>query len=210
MQLALLVIMMGTLVLGLLLLARMGWARRRRRRRLARAANEMGMSFSASDPFGLTRRYAAFALSAAGHSPRAENVIHGHRDGCNVRAFDYHFEAGHGPGRLARLYCVIVFDTNFELPGTLMWHLEDAGPAPLEVQGPLARAGQWLVAAGERFAPALAEAFAEFASEPVSLQTHGASVMLCSSARWGPREFTRRIDQAVGALNILLAGRAQH
>ena len=46
---------------------------------------------------------------------------------------------------------------------------------------------------------------AEFASEPVSLQTHEGSVMLCSSARWGPTDFTSRVDRAVAALNGLLA-----
>ena len=205
MQLAFLIILISTLGAGVLVLGWMGWSQRRRKLALARVAHEMGMMFSAKDPFELTRRYSSFVLASAGHSSRAENVIYGRYKGWYVRAFDYRFEAGHGPRRLVRRYSVIVSDTHLEAPPTLMWHEQDADHVPLAVQNPLARLGGWLVVSGRGFAPALAGAFAGFAAEAVNLQADRRWVMLCSARRWKPADFAARIDRAAAALGALRA-----
>ena len=54
MQFAFLIILIGALGAGILVLASMGFRQWRRRKALARAAHEMGMMFSAKDPFDLT------------------------------------------------------------------------------------------------------------------------------------------------------------
>ena len=203
MQSGFLVILIGALLIGLAVLAWLGVANRLRRRRLARAANELGMSFSPNDPFALAQRHSSFALASAGHSPRAGNVIYGRREGWPVRAFDYHFEAGHGPGRLARLYCVIVVDVEFELPEMLMWHEDDAEDAPLAAQQAPQRVRKWMVTAGGETAAALAEAFEPFADEPVNVETHGGSLMLLWARRWHGRDLPARMDQAAAALKAL-------
>ncbi|KPK86481.1 MAG: hypothetical protein AMJ81_01145 [Phycisphaerae bacterium SM23_33] len=198
-------ILIGALGIGLVVLGLMGLHQRRRRGLMARAAHEMGMKFSAGDPFDLTRRYSAFVLSSAGHSQRAENVLYGRYEGWYLRIFDYHLECGHGPRRLTRRYSVIVADTDLIIPSALMWHSDDAEHAPLAARRPVGRVRQWLVISGAWFAPALAEAFADFADQPVGLQTNYGSVMLCSAARFKPAELPAKMNSAVAGLSALRA-----
>jgi hypothetical protein len=204
-QYVFLFILMGMLAVGVVVLAWLGMAQRRRRRLLARAAHEMGLMFSASDPFDLTRRYSDFVLSTAGHSGRAENVLYGRYEGWYLRAFDYCYEAGHGPGRLTRRCGVIVADTDLELPSALLWHADDAEHAPLAARSPTGRSGRWLVISGRGFAGALAEAFGGFADRPVDLQTRRRSVMVCSAARFRPWELAAALNATVAALAALRA-----
>ena len=103
MQYIVLVILIGMLGAGVVVLTWMGFVQRRRRRLLARVADEMEMRFSPDDPFDLTGRYSDFALSSAGHSQRAENVLYGQYEGWYLRVYDYHYEAGHGPRRARRV-----------------------------------------------------------------------------------------------------------
>ncbi len=203
MQYAFLVILMGTLGVGTLVLASMGRRQWRRRKGLARVAHEMGMKFSAKDPFELSRRYPSFVLASAGHSPRAENVIYGRYEGWYLRAFDYRFEAGHGPRRLVRRYTVIVSDTDLPVPPTLLWHEQDPDHLPLAVQSPLGRLQGWLVVAGPEFAGTLAAAFEGLRDQPVNLQIDRRSVMLCSAVPWRPEELAAWIAQAAAGLSRL-------
>lgn len=207
MQFAFLVILIGTLGVGILVLASMGLRQWRRKRALARVAHEMGMKFSAKDPFDMVRRYPSFVLASAGHSPHAENVIYGRYKGWNLRAFDFRFEAGHGPRRLVRRYGVIVSETPLEAAPTLMWHRLDADHVPLAARNPLGQLGQWLVVSGRDFAATLGRAFAELAAEPVNLQADERSVMLFSARRWNPAGVAARIDQAAAGLDALRQGR---
>lgn len=205
MQYIFLFILTGMLAVGVVALAGLGVGLRRRRRLLARAAHEMGLKFSARDPFDLTRRYSEFVLATAGHSQRAENVLYGRYEGWYLRAFDYHYEAGHGPGRLTRRYSVVVADTDLKLPPALLWHADDAEHAPLAARSPVGRTGSWLVIWGAGFAPTLADAFADAAGEPVDVQTRAGSLMLCSAARLKPRELPGRLNSAVAGLSALRA-----
>ena len=122
-----------------------------------------------------------------------------------MRAFDYRFEAGHGPRRLVRRYSVIVSDTDLDAPATLLWHEQDADHVPLAVQNPLGKLQPWLVVSGKSFAAALAGAFAEFAGEPVDLQADRRAVLLCSARRWRAADFAARIEQAAAGLTRLQA-----
>ncbi len=185
------------------MLGRLGWSRRRRAGKCARIANEMGMRFSADDPFDLTGRYWGFVLTCAGHSALAENVIYGRCRGWRLRAFDYSFEAGHGQRRLLRRYSVIVADTDLRLPDVLMWNAADNEHIPLTVRRPVGRLGQWLVLTGMNYADVPARAFADFADEPVNIQINRRSVMLCSADRWKPAEFANAIIRTVEGLGKL-------
>ena len=198
-----LIIPIAALGAGLVFLGWMGFAQRRRRRRLARAAHQMDLKFSPTDLFEVTHRYGDFVLVPAGHSARAENVIYGRYGGWPLRAFDYYFEAGHGPQRLARRYSVIVADTNLDIPPALLWHAGDDEHVPLAAKGSLGDAGPWRVVAGAPFARRLAEAFASFAGECVHVQTLGQSVVLSLATRSKPLAMAERFDKTVAGLNAL-------
>ena len=200
-----LVILIGALGAGLVALTWMGLAQRRRRRLLARAAHEMGLKFSAADPFDIAERYPGFVLVPVGHSRRAENVLYGRCDGWSLRAFDFSYEAGHGPRRLARRYSVIVADTPLELPPALIWHAADFEYPPLAVRQSVAKQGVWRVVRGVEFAPRLAEAFNAFAEEPLSIQTLRRSVILALADRWQPAALPGRLRRTVAALESLQA-----
>ncbi len=203
MQYLFLIILIGALGVGLVVLASLGLTQRRRRRRLARAAHEMGLKFSPDDPFDLARRYRDFVLTSAGHSRRAANVVHGQYQGWSLRAFDFSFEVGHGPSRRARRYSVLAAGARGELPPALLWHAADNEYPPLAVRRQQGRLGVWRVIHGWAFAPQLAEALADFAEEPLSAQTLGGCVILCSPARWHPRTLAQRIARTVAALESL-------
>ena len=115
----------------------------RRRDRLARAAHEAGLLFSADDPFDVARRYAAFVIIGAGHGGRATNVTYGRLDGLPVRAFDFRYEIGHGTRRSTRNFAVVVVESPDSLPPFLLWRAQDADLAPLSARGPADRLDAW-------------------------------------------------------------------
>lgn len=195
-----LTILFGALGAGITVLAWLGLTQRRRRRRLARFAHETDLRFSADATFDLVGRYGDFVLVSAGHSPRVENELAGRRKGWQFRVFDYHFEAGHGPGRVLRRYSVMMADADVDLPRTLLWHGADVQQAPLAARYPSRRAGPWYLIDGQARAEAVAEALGDLADEPVSAQTRGRSVMLCCARRLRPADASRWIDAAVTAL----------
>jgi hypothetical protein len=120
-----------------------GASHARRTKVLARRANEMGMLFSVDDPFDIPRRYADFAIVSSGHSGRACNVTHGRIEGLPARAFDFHYELGHGTRRLRRCYGVVSLETGGQLPSLLLWQEPEATFAPLAVLQTDGRRGGW-------------------------------------------------------------------
>ena len=202
-----LIILIGALGVGLVVLTWMGLAQQRRRRLLARAAHEMGLKFSPTDPFAMTDRYAGCVLFPAGHSRRAENVIHGQCENWTLRAFDFSYEAGHGPHRLARRYSVIIAETPDPMPPALLWHAADYDHPPLAARETRAKQGVWRVVHGEEMAPRLAEAFHAFAEDPISIQTLGRSVIVALADRWQPKELPDRLRRTVAGLEALRASR---
>jgi hypothetical protein len=196
--LAVLALLVGTALFVRLL-------RRRRRLAIGRAAHELALQFSPTDLFDLPRRYSHFVLPSAGHSPRAENVVYGHRERFQVRAFDFLFEVGHGPRRLARRCGALVAETDVHFPPVLLWHARDTEHPPLAAAWVTDRAGPWLLCAGEDFGPRVCEAFAAFADEPVSIQILGQTVLLSWPARWRPEQLPGMISRLVAAVENLSA-----
>ncbi len=210
MQFAFPLILIAALGVGVVVLAWMGWSRRRRLLALARIAHETGMRFSPDDPFDLTRHYSGFVLPSAGHSGRAENVVFGRYDGWVLRAFDYYFEVGHGTRRMSRRYSIITADTDLDLPDLLMWSSDDTEHVPLAVRRPLGQAGQWMVITGMKFAGTMVEAFSNYSDRPIDLQINNGSVMICSPVRWKPVELTGELARAVECLQRLREKKARN
>jgi hypothetical protein len=202
-QTILLAILIGALVGGSGVLAWLGLAGRLRQRRMGRLWHELGLKFSAGDPFDVSNRYCQSVLCGAGHSPKAENVAHGRYAGWQLRAFDYRFEVGHGPGRQTRRYTVIVADWDADLPDVLLWNAADAENAPLAARLPCGELGPFLVAHGADFAPALARAFAALEGEPVSIQATRRFLMVWSPATWNPARFRQVVKKVGDALTVL-------
>ncbi len=115
----------------------------RRRDRLARAAHEAGLLFSAEDPFDMPRRYVRFALIGGGHGSRATHVTYGRVGGLAVRAFDLRYEIGHGTRRQGRHYAVVAVEAPGAAPPLLLWRSRDADLAPLAAQRAMERLGDW-------------------------------------------------------------------
>jgi hypothetical protein len=115
----------------------------RRRNRLARAAHEAGLLFSADDPFDVPRRYGDFALIGAGHGGRATNVTYGRLGGLPIRAFDFRYEIGHGTRRHTRHYAVVVVETGAPLPKFSLWSSREDDLAPLAVRQAEGSLGGW-------------------------------------------------------------------
>ncbi|MCK4624807.1 MAG: BatA domain-containing protein [Phycisphaerae bacterium] len=203
MQFAFPLILILALGVGIVVLIWMGWSRRRRLNMLSRKAGEMGMRFSANDPFDMARRHSGFILASAGHSGRAENIIHGRYDGWHLRAFDYYFEVGHGSRRLSRRYSVIAADTDLDLGDVLMWSDDDTDNVPLIARTPTGRIGQWMVISGMEFAETVADAFSDYHDQPVDLQINNRSVIICSPVRWKPAQLAGELARAVKCLHRL-------
>ena len=77
---------------------------RERREAMARLAAELGLTYSAADPWDLPTRYAHFELFSAGHSRRASNVLAGAIDGREVLLFDYQYTTGSGKHKTTHYY----------------------------------------------------------------------------------------------------------
>lgn len=168
-QTILVVLLLAAPVAAVIVFAVGGVLQVRRRDRLARAAHEAGLLFSAQDPFDIARRYAGFALIGAGHSGRATNVTYGRLDGLPVRAFDFRYEIGHGTRRSARHYAVVVVESPHPLAPFLLWRAQDADMAPLAARAPSGRLGDW-DCRGLGAAPAVAKLPPSLAHTATSIQ----------------------------------------
>ncbi len=161
-----------------------GLAQRRRRDRLARAAHEAGMLFSADDLFDVPRQYAEFAAISGGHSARARNVTYGRLSGLAVRAFDFRCEIGHGVRRTGRHCGVIVVEAPADLPPMAMWNRRIAEHVPLAAGAAERRVGDWSCS-GDRWA-----CEAALDSEPArtasSMEARGALLLVCLPAGSSP------------------------
>lgn len=120
-----------------------GFLQVRRRDRLARAAHEAGLLFSAEDPFDVTRRYARFAIIGGGHGGRATHMTYGRLGGLPVRAFDFRYEIGHGTRRQGRHYAVVAVEALGPVAPLLLWRCGDLDLAPLAARQATERLGQW-------------------------------------------------------------------
>ncbi len=128
------------LVIAVMIFTAVGLRQWRRRVRLARKADELGLRFSVDDLFDIPRRYAELALMGSGHSLTAENVTYGHQEGRLARAFDLHYEIGHGTRRLMRRYSGALLETPRPLPELLVWRPSREWTLPMDGDG---RIGSW-------------------------------------------------------------------
>ena len=205
MQAIVIILLLGVLAGAMAFFAVMGMAQVRRTRALARRAHAMGMQFSEDDPFDVPRRYAHMALVGAGHSPRADNVTYGRLDALPVRAFDFRYEAGHGPRRVTRHYSVVAADADTDLPAAIIWHEDDKDFAPLQTNLLAARVDCWSCVGGSDFARELAEACRPLTGQPVSAETRGATMMLCVPVDKGASSAAMSVADAAAALREIRA-----
>jgi len=169
----------------------MGYMQRRRRGRLSVAAHDMGMRFSAEDPFDTPARYADFALICSGHSQCAANFIHGPVDRYAVRSFDFRYEVGHGPRRCARQYSVIAVVFDKMLPELIMWSKSDVEAMPLAMTLPHGEVSGWNYRGEREMARLLAEAFADEADEGLGIEIRGQTAMFFMPARVNRTQFAQ-------------------
>ncbi len=191
------------LVAAMISFVAMGLLQARRAQALARAAYDLQMRFSPSDPFDLPLRYRALALIRSGHSPRASNVIYGRLKGRQVRCFDFRYEAGHGPRRVSRNYRVVVTETVGELDPVIMWNDKDRDWTPLEAQPSAGRLGPWVFKGSADSVQMLGEVCEELAGEGVNVQCAGRVLMLCVPLERRSTAQPRLIEPALRAADRL-------
>ncbi len=187
----------------------------RRRNRLARAAHEAGLLFSADDPFDVPRRYADFALVGAGHGGRATNVTYGRLGGLPIRAFDFRYEIGHGTRRHTRHYAVVVVEADAPLPTFSLWSSRQADLAPLAVRQAEGSLNGWDYR-GQGAGRALANLSQDLARAATGIEAFGpatggftetaAALMVCAPVRRGG-SYVGRLEDVVALAAALSASK---
>ncbi|MFW6061446.1 MAG: hypothetical protein ACOC93_01430 [Planctomycetota bacterium] len=171
--------MLRTIVLATLLIVlagAAGWAlwrglwQWRRRRRLAQAANELGLRFSSQGTDHLPQRYSDLLAIRAGHSPRTDNVNFGRWHGCAVRCFDLRCEAGHGPRRRVRRYRVLALEMPAVMQPLLLYRTARDTPAPIDARASDGLLGQWAYTGQQQLAAAILHALPALDEHGVALQ----------------------------------------
>ena len=185
MEIVFIVVLIGLLGGAVISFIRMGLRQRRRTNALAREAHEMGLRFSAEDPFDMSRRYGGFDLMNTGHSLRASNVTYGRQKGRLLRSFDFRCEEGHGTRRMTRAYRVVVAETERSMPAAMMWNDRDVDAAPLGTRQGDVRIGCWLCRGSGAFGAVLAQACRPLAEDGLSMQALGTALMLCLPIQGG-------------------------
>ena len=177
-QIVFIILFVAVLIVSVICFAIVGLMQVSRTRRLSGQAHQLGMHFSASDPFDLPRRYADFALISNGHSPRANNVTHGTLSGKTVRAFDFRYEVGHGTRRMTRHYSIIVVETDRALPETVMWKQGDTESVPIGTPQDNPRIGSWMFCGDSETTASIARTLGDLPAEGAAVQTCGPAMMV--------------------------------
>lgn len=136
----LLIVFTVPLVIAVTIFTAVGLRQWRRRGRMARKSGTLGLRFSVDDPFDIPRRYAELALMGSGHSLTAENVTYGYLENRPARAFDLHYEIGHGTRRLMRRYGGVLLEMPRALPELLVWRPSLEWTLPMDCDD---RIGSW-------------------------------------------------------------------
>jgi len=204
-QTALTAFLIGVLVATVITFAVMRLRQVLRTRSLNRSAQELGMRFSAEDPFDVPRRYADFALINKGHGPHADNVTYGRFKGRRVRAFDFRYELGHGTRRATRQYTVIVIETDASLGKLLMWNDEDAEFAPLSARSSDGRQGCWAYRGSAELARRVGRALEGVNETTISMQSCASVLMFFAPARRREQGQARRIERVIKVIDTIEA-----
>lgn len=199
----LIALLIAILAAAIVSIAVMGLCRRRRTKALARKAGEMGMRFSADDPFDVPRRYGNFTVISSGHSPCASNVTYGRLNRRVVRAFDFRYELGHGTRRTTRHYGVIVLETEIHLPEVLMWNERDAESIPLCAIQPDGRIGCWSYCGSEELASVLLVTAGPLAADAAGMQISRMVLMVHVPAGAGGKDYTSYLDSVAAMVEML-------
>lgn len=206
-QFAFELLLIGVLSAAVVFFAVMGLLQTRRKNVLTRKAHEGGMRFSGRDPFNIPCRYRRFALIDSGHSPHATNVTYGRRGGGSVRAFDFRCEAGHGTRRVTRHYDVVVVETDFEIPGVLLWDDRDAEHAPLAARQADGHMAWWSWRGSEGMAARMIRACGASECSCMNLQVCGNVLLLCAPGGASSRASGALMDMADSVVESLSRSR---
>ncbi len=176
----------------------MGLRRSAHTKSLARHAHKWGIRFSSEDPFDIPVRFGEFALISCGHSPRACNVMHGRLREWPVRAFTFHYEAGHGTKRTTRHYGVVVVELSTKFPDVLMWNTTIDDQAPLEVRNSDGHVLCWSFVGSKKVADAVSDSALAMGEKGLGIQIRGDILMLSmpdfGSGQW---DYTTWVDEVL-------------
>lgn len=195
-------VLIAILTVAVSALIGLGLLQWRRRRLLSRLALAHGMRFSVADPFAIPQRYAGCEWMRSGHSAYAENVIFGRLGGWLLRAFDYHFEAGHGPQRLTHRVSVVLAETPMTWRPVVVWRGDEVA-APGVLSGTVMADSDWLAVGDLAQAKTLSRCWPEAGSEAVSIETWEATVVFVAPGRMTEAEFGSQLTAVVDCLNAL-------
>jgi len=185
------------LVVAIIVFLVMALRQVRRSRLLARLAHTEKMRFASEDPFNTPATCGELEIMQSGHNPRACNVIHGYRNGVDLRGFDYCYEIGHGPRRMTKSFYVVLVHLTFSFDEAVMlWNSADSGKVPDMLPGP-GRVGQWYYRGPQRSAESLAKLYEPVAKGPARVEARGDWLMLALRSRLRARDVISLIDKTV-------------
>ena len=195
------IILGGVLLAALAFIGVMGLLQRSRTLRLSRISSEQALRFAAEDPFDLPVRYRHLAVIASGHSCFADNVTYGQVEGWVFRAFDLHFEAGHGTSRLTRRFYAAIAELPQPLAAVLAWD-----PQAISLLEPAKQNGHMLTAGpGSDMLGDL-----PLNEGMVYIQACGPTLMICIPLRRRKAELKRMVDLMKRSAKALSAGAQSH
>ena len=168
---------MASLTVAAITFAAMGLRQYRRASAWRALANEAALRFSIDDPFDIPRRCARMLLMSGGHSLAAHNVTYGCLQDSSVRAFDFHYEAGHGTQRQTRRFDAALFELSRSRPQLLLWRDGGGWISPADADGSI---GPWSYIGSRPLAQAVLGAGFDHAAPGACLQARG-NVLLAAS-----------------------------
>ncbi|NOZ20938.1 MAG: hypothetical protein GXP25_07585 [Planctomycetes bacterium] len=103
----------GIIAVALVIVVAVILYEKKRRERLGEIAMQMGLEFSAADPFNIPVSYAAFHRLNTGHSRKAKNVMHGELGGVPLKIFDYKYVTGGGKNSSTHNLSIVLADMDY-------------------------------------------------------------------------------------------------
>ncbi len=196
-------LLIAILLLSSLVLTGMGFRRWRRRGRLTRLAHQCGLRFSARDTFGLAQRYQGCYLMQSGHSAHAANVLFGQFGAWRLRLFDYHFEVGHGPRRVARRFSVVAADIPEAGAGAFCWRDGPAGTLGLPLSGAELSPDRWWRAGDRTLGRRITDCWPGGELESVGIEVVNSTVLFATADRLRSDALHRYLQVATDCLTEL-------
>lgn len=197
------------LLVTILVFCAKGLARLKRESVLAGKAAALSLSFTREDSGDLPGHFPGFSLMSCGHSRRAYNIAHGQVDGCEVQAFDFRYEIGHGSRRRTRHHGVIM--VRLRLDGRVcMWSGADVEHFPLIIDRIEGSVGNWSYAGNRQLAERLSERIGELASSRASIELRREWLMIAfgvDDENWW--DYSRWLAQVVRLAKSVANGQSE-